>query len=247
MKKSPVLLAAFLCLFSGLFSQDTLPIPRNLMSAYEKGTRSLSGAPGEKYWQNHAGYDIQVQFEPATRLITGAESIEYTNNSPDTLRSIHFKLYPNLYKSGSPRASYIAPEDIGDGVSIQKLVVAGKEQKTSRLRTRGTEMDVPVDPEGRVSSDGIALIDGVALDRSTDGDEPATLSAPLHLAAPVTVAPVPPSALYDLDRDSGCVTSGGEPHAVTVAGSQLGETFVVFARPMPAAIDLTPRGTPSCR
>ena len=146
MKKSPVLLAAFLCLFSGLFSQDTLPIPRNLMSAYEKGTRSLSGAPGEKYWQNHAGYDIQVQFEPATRLITGAESIEYTNNSPDTLRSIHFKLYPNLYKSGSPRASYIAPEDIGDGVSIQKLVVAGKEQKTSRLRTRGTEMDVPVDP-----------------------------------------------------------------------------------------------------
>ena len=110
------------------------------------------------------------------------------------------------------------------------------------------DVDVPVDPQGRVSSDGIALIGGIALTRSTEGDEPATFSAALHLVDIIAVAPVPPSALYDLEGDRGCVTSGGALHAVTVAGSQLGETFVVFENGrMPASVDVTPRGTPPCR
>lgn len=110
------------------------------------------------------------------------------------------------------------------------------------------DIDVPVDPEGHVSSEGIALIDGIALTRPTDGNGPATFSAPLRLTTAIAVAPVPPSSLYDLDGTKGCVTVAGEPHAVTVAGSQLGQTFVVFdTKTTPASVDVTPRGTPPCR
>ncbi len=51
-------------------------------------------APGTE--QNKAGYDIKVAFDPATNGIFGSEQIRYTNNSPDTLKVINFKLFPNL-------------------------------------------------------------------------------------------------------------------------------------------------------
>ena len=35
-----------------LLAQTTLPVPRNIQTAYEKGTRSTLGIPGKNYWQN---------------------------------------------------------------------------------------------------------------------------------------------------------------------------------------------------
>ena len=58
-----------------LTAQTSLPVPRNIQAAYDKGTRSTLGIPGKNYWQNFASYDIQVRFEPATRLISGTEDI----------------------------------------------------------------------------------------------------------------------------------------------------------------------------
>ena len=78
------------------FTQKLLPTPRNIQATYDKGTRSLSGKPGKNYWQNTANYDISVTFNPATRLVSGSVNIAYTNNSPDILREIFFKLYPNI-------------------------------------------------------------------------------------------------------------------------------------------------------
>src|ERR1700712_2309143 len=80
------------------YGQGLLPVPTNLKATYTKGTRSTNGKPGIKYWQNGADYDIAVNFDPATRLLSGTEIISYFNNSPDTLKQILFKLYPNLYK-----------------------------------------------------------------------------------------------------------------------------------------------------
>ncbi len=34
-------------------------MPRNIKKAYQNKTRSLTGAPGQNYWQNKGVYDIE--------------------------------------------------------------------------------------------------------------------------------------------------------------------------------------------
>ncbi|MDR0433197.1 MAG: peptidoglycan-binding protein [Bifidobacteriaceae bacterium] len=75
-----------------------------------------------------------------------------------------------------------------------------------------------------------------------------TLTVETELATPIDVVGVPPSAVYELNGDSGCVTTPNGPIAVRVVTSQLGETFVV-----PAGDDVfsqvvapAPEGAKSC-
>jgi len=123
-------------------SAQALPVPTNIQAAYKKGTRSMDGKPGKSYWQNKADYKISVNFDPATRLVAGAVEIHYVNNSPDTLKQIVFKLYPNLYKKGSPRDAFIAPEDLTDGVSIDSMWINNQLAAKSSINISGTNMRV---------------------------------------------------------------------------------------------------------
>ena len=100
------------------FPQEKLFIPRNIHPAYEKGTRSPDGKPGAEYWQNSSEYKIDVEFEPSSYLIRGNEEITYYNNSPDTLKRIVLRLYPNVFKKGSARDYSIIPEGLTEGVFI---------------------------------------------------------------------------------------------------------------------------------
>ena len=125
---------------------DTLPMPANLYATYVHGTHSPDGQVGRNYWQNKANYDINVQFDPKTRLIQGSEDIVFTNNSPDTLNHIVFKLFPNFFKKGSPRDRLIADEDATEGVSIQKMSINDEPQDIKNIRITGTNMDVGVQP-----------------------------------------------------------------------------------------------------
>jgi hypothetical protein len=102
--------------------------------------------PGRNYWQNFAEYNIQISFEPATRLVRGTEAITYSNNSPDTLKEIVFKLYPNLYQKGSVRLRKIDPADVNDGVQISQFIIDGKALETNALLIDGTNMRVTVSP-----------------------------------------------------------------------------------------------------
>lgn len=130
----------FVCSISVLQAQTQLPVSRTIQAAYDKGTRSLDGLPGKNYWQNAADYNIQIRFEPNTRLISGTVDIAYTNNSPDTLKTILFKLYPNLYKKGVPRMANIAPDDLTDGVQIQQIMQDGVELPANRRQIWGTNL-----------------------------------------------------------------------------------------------------------
>ena len=121
-----------------------LPLPRNLEATYARGTRSPSGQPGPNYWQNTANYTIAVAFDPATRRIAGTVDIAYLNNSPDSLRQLWFKLYPNLYQKGAPRNKAFAPEDIGDGVKISALTINGEMVDVSKLALDATNLPVPL-------------------------------------------------------------------------------------------------------
>lgn len=116
-------LLPFALLLSGTatLAQQSLPIAVNLQKTYTKGTRTTTGAPGKNYWQNTADYKIKVNFDPKTRLISGTVGIDYVNNSPDTLKRVQFKLYPNLYKKGVARQMQVSAGDLTDGVQIKKF------------------------------------------------------------------------------------------------------------------------------
>ena len=129
-----------------LSAQTILPVPVNIKPAFDKGTRSADGKPGKNYWQNTANYDIAVNFDPANRLIKGDETVSYTNNSPDTLKEIVFKLYPNIYKKGAPRLMNIKGEDITDGVNIEKMIVNDELLPAKNYRIDATNMSVRIKP-----------------------------------------------------------------------------------------------------
>jgi hypothetical protein len=129
-----------------------LPVPLDLQTTYTKGTRSVTGAPGPKYWQNSAEYDINVSFDPVTRKVASTVDIVYRNASPDSLRQLQFKLYPNLYQKGAPRVNRISPEDVGAGVQIEALSLGGQAQNVGKLAIQATNMPVklpkPLAPGG---------------------------------------------------------------------------------------------------
>ncbi len=60
--------------------------------------RSASGAPGAKYWQNRADYNLQAAIDTVKNLLTCNETIHYTNNSPDSLQSLWLELDQNTYR-----------------------------------------------------------------------------------------------------------------------------------------------------
>ena len=71
-------------------------------------TRSASGQPGAKYWQNRADYKLTAVLNDKTNEIVGTELLTYTNNSPDKLSFIWMNVDQNLFKKDS-RGNAIIP------------------------------------------------------------------------------------------------------------------------------------------
>src|SRR5438067_6821861 len=88
---------------------DTSPF-RRLALPTPTLIREGSGAPGPRYWQQRADYTIHASLDTATHTIAGAETIRYTNNSPDTLRYLWLQLDQNIYKASS-RGAFLNPTD----------------------------------------------------------------------------------------------------------------------------------------
>jgi hypothetical protein len=59
--------------------------------------RAASGAPGHKYWQQKADYDIEATLDEKTLTLTGTEFITYFNNSPDKLTYLWLQLDENQH------------------------------------------------------------------------------------------------------------------------------------------------------
>jgi len=61
--------------------------------------RTASGAPGPKYWQQRADYDIKCSLNEKDLKLTGSETITYYNNSPDVLSYLWLQLDENEHSS----------------------------------------------------------------------------------------------------------------------------------------------------
>ncbi|MBA3664859.1 MAG: M1 family peptidase, partial [Bacteroidetes bacterium] len=105
-------LTAFLFLLTlNVFSQNIQNNPQsNHGNKFEQlGTilptpneyRTASGAPGNKYWQQKADYDIDVTLDEKNLSIIGTETVTYHNNSPDVLTYLWLQLDENQHDPNS--------------------------------------------------------------------------------------------------------------------------------------------------
>ena len=67
--------------------------------------RTASGAPGTKYWQQRADYDIKCELDEKNLMLTCTETISYYNNSPDPLDYVWLQLDENEH-SNKDNANY---------------------------------------------------------------------------------------------------------------------------------------------
>ncbi len=84
-------------------------------------TRSASGKPGSKYWQNRADYIIDVELDTLSDIIMGKEIIKYTNNSPDELDFLWLHMDQNLFKTDSKGNAIVPLRGSRNGARGQKL------------------------------------------------------------------------------------------------------------------------------
>ena len=114
---------AFFLSLTGMAQDTDLYMEREIRRAYEKRTRLWDGKPGPNYFQNRTDYKIDVEFDPYTRLLTGKETILFTNNSPDSLRRIIIRINSNILKKGVTRKKVLDPDDVTEGTNISHLKI----------------------------------------------------------------------------------------------------------------------------
>jgi hypothetical protein len=125
MKKTVALIISLIIIQNFTQAQD-LYMPRNIKKAVQKGTRTLTGAPGANYWQNKGVYNINETIHPDTKSISGTEKIVYSNNSPDTLKIIAIRFVNNIHKPQSPRSGFYSKDFLDSGLHISSFKINGE-------------------------------------------------------------------------------------------------------------------------
>ena len=128
----------------------------NFYSKNGTATRSASGQPGEKYWQNRADYQLTANLNDKTSEIIGTETLTYTNNSPDKLSFLWMNVDQNLFKTDS-RGNAVVPvngsrngargEKFDGGHKIKSVkivsVIGGKSvEKEAKFEINDTRMKI---------------------------------------------------------------------------------------------------------
>jgi len=76
------------------------------------------------YWQQHVDYEMEIDFDAKDYQYDGSQVLEYTNNSPDTLKRVFYHMYFNAFQPGSEmdvRSRTIEDPDSRVGDRISKL------------------------------------------------------------------------------------------------------------------------------
>lgn len=128
------------------------------------------------YWQQQVNYTIDVTLNDKENSLDAFEKIEYTNNSPDTLRFIWFHLWPNAYKNDKTAFS---DQLLLNGNT--KFYFSGKEQRgyINRLEFKINNVTVNVE-DHPLYIDIIKLILPVALAPS----QKIMITTPFHVQLP---------------------------------------------------------------
>jgi len=142
--------------------EENLPTPNTY--------RTASGAPGHQYWQQDVDYKIDITLDDKKQTLSGSETIDYTNNSPDTLRYLWLQLDQNkLAENAGAKTTRTAPkkkvtysglrnaietESFNGGYDITE--VSGSNGKALHYLINGTMMRIDL-PKSLKSGDSVEL------------------------------------------------------------------------------------------
>ena len=133
--------------------------PRGVARAVEAGTRTRTGEPGPKYWQQYSRYRISAEYAPATGRLDGQVTITYINRSPNRIPNVFLHLYHNLFAENAMRNRTVP---ITGGVTVSRMAIGGQavqpfaQANPRGYRINGTIMGVPL-PAPLASGDSVTL------------------------------------------------------------------------------------------
>jgi hypothetical protein len=122
----------------------TEPVP--FRRAVDAGTRTRTGEPGPKYWQQWSRYNLAAEYEPTTGKLTGTGTVTYFNRSPRPLGVVQVHLYDNLFSNEAVRVEAVP---LTGGVTVTQVTVNGTEMPKAGggqrgYRINGTIMSIPM-------------------------------------------------------------------------------------------------------
>jgi len=128
-----------LCLLSGnLLSAQ--PFSDNSYRSSNNPYYWQNRKPDAAYWQQDVHYKIDARMDETDNRIDATQSLQYWNNSPDTLRYVYFHLYQNAFIKGShlheleienkTKPHLGKKEKAGKGIVISYIRTGSKELRT---------------------------------------------------------------------------------------------------------------------
>jgi len=100
-------------------------------SAVVRGTRTLTGEPGPAYWQQRTEYHLEAELNQVSKRLTGHGTVVYHNNSPNTLDTLYFQAYGNLFAPDAKRNTQLLAS-LG-GINFTKVVAEGSALDSTAL------------------------------------------------------------------------------------------------------------------
>ncbi len=97
-------------------------LPPQFQRAVDAGTRTLTGAPGPRYWQNRVVYRLRARLDTDANTLTGEGIITYVNASPDSLPRLVLRLNQNLHRPDVMRNRPVYPTR---GMAVTRLAAGG--------------------------------------------------------------------------------------------------------------------------
>ncbi|MFT3795986.1 M1 family metallopeptidase [Flavobacterium sp.] len=142
-------LVASLCGISNLIAQSGNVSKYNYQETFSplfytkngSDTRTASGQPGEKYWQNRADYELTATLDDQKNEITGAAVLTYTNNSPENLPFLWMHVDQNLFAADS-RGNAVIPLGGSRNGARGQAFDGGHKIKSVKLVSNSGETDL---------------------------------------------------------------------------------------------------------
>ncbi len=134
----------------------------------------------ESYWQQDVHYTINATLDAKEHKIVGKETLVYTNNSPDSLQYILFRLYWNLFTKGSKGhildKHYKSYDDADDGgITVNKFtIVDGNNELSPTYTIDNTLMRINLNspiPPGAKTTFSIEWTENIPADYERTGHE----------------------------------------------------------------------------
>ena len=116
-----------------------IPLAESFERAVSQGTRTRTGVPGPRYWQQWTEYRLEAELNPISKRLSSRGELTYHNRSPDTLEEVYVHLLHNLFAPNA-RHNTDVPWSV-EGVEVSRVAAQGQLLKATEKEGPGYEVD----------------------------------------------------------------------------------------------------------